>query len=192
MERREEQEWLSKAQQGDKEAFAMLYRANVQPVFRYIVHRVGDAQTAEDLTADVFLRAVKALPGYEDQGRPLIAWLYRIAHARVVDHYRRRNNRPEVSDLDASPVAVQPDMDAGMLREQASTALQSALRSLTAEQQHVLILRFIEGYRIDEVARLVGKTPNAVKAMQHRALRALARRLDEAGFESEVVIAGLS
>lgn len=192
MDRAEEIHLLKQAQQGNEEAFAMLYRANVQTIFRYVYHRVGDVQTAEDLTGDVFVRAVRSLDAYTDQGRPFVAWLYRIANARVVDHYRRQGRRPDVSDIDAQPIPVEHDMDAGMLRSQASAALKAAMQQLTPEQQHVILLRFVEGRRIEQVAELVGKTPNAVKAMQHRALRALAKRLIEAGFEPGAVMAGLS
>lgn len=192
MDRAEEIHLLREAQQGNEDAFAMLYRANVQTIFRYVYHRVGDVQTAEDLTADVFVRAVRALNAYTDRGKPFVAWLYRIANARVVDHYRRQGRRPAEGDIDARPIPVQQNMDAGMLRSQAADALKAAMQQLTPEQQHVIILRFIEGHPIEQVARLVGKTPNAVKAMQHRALRALAKRLHEAGFEPGTVMAGLS
>lgn len=192
MDRVEELRLLKLSQHGNEEAFAMLYRANVQTIFRYIYHRVGDVQTAEDLTGDVFVRAVRAIDAYTDQGKPFVAWLYRIANARVVDHYRRQGRRPAEGDIDARPIPVQPDLDADMLRSQAAAALRAAMQQLTPEQQHVIILRFVEGHRIEQVAALVGKTPNAVKAMQHRALRALAKRLTEAGFEPGAVMAGLS
>lgn len=192
MDRAEEKRLLALAKQGDEEAFAMLYRTNVQTIFRYVYHRTGDVQIAEDLTADVFVRAVRGLASYAEQGKPLVAWLYRIANARVVDHYRKQNRRPGDGDLDAQPIAVHQDMDVDMLRTQASSALKVAIQQLTSEQQHVIVLRFLEGRSIEHVARLVGKTPNAVKAMQHRALRALAKRLIAAGFEPGVVMAGLS
>lgn len=192
MDRAEEKRLLQRAKRGDADAFALLYRDNVQIVFRYIYHRVSDKQLAEDLTGDVFTKALEGIGTYEDRGKPLIAWLYRIAHARVVDHYRRQGRRPSESDVDAEPIAVRQDMDSGMMRRQAAKSLRSAIGLLTGDQQQVIILRFIEGRRIEEVATIMGKKPNAIKALQHRALRSLARHLDTAGFDIETIMAGLS
>ncbi len=192
MDRVEEQRWLRLAQRGDADAFARLYQAHVQAIFRYIYHRLNDVQLAEDFTGDVFVRALKGIGAYQDQGKPFIAWLYRIAHARVVDHYRRQDRRPEDTDLDAEPIAVTADMDEGMLRRQAAKALREGLAALTGDQQQVLVLRFIEGQRIEVVADLMGKNANAIKQLQHRALKALAKRLEKAGFDLDTLLSGLS
>lgn len=192
MDRGEERRLLQRAQRGDPDAFAALYRANAQAVFRYIAYRVNNVQLAEDLTGDVFTRALEGLPNYADQGKPFIAWLYRIAHARVVDYYRRSERRPVESDVDAEPLPVTPDMDEGLLRRQAARALRAAIAELTDEQQQVVILRFVEGHPIETVARMMGKNANAIKALQHRALRSLASRLERSGFDIESIIAGLS
>ncbi|MCB9450103.1 MAG: sigma-70 family RNA polymerase sigma factor [Anaerolineaceae bacterium] len=192
MDRVEERHLLQRAQRGDADAFAQLYRAHVQPIFRYIYYRVNDTQLAEDLTSAVFTRALQALGSYTDQGKPFIAWLYRIAHARVVDHYRRVERRPVESDVEAEPIPVLHDMDHRLLRRQAATALREAIIQLTGEQQHVIILRFMEGYNLEDTAMLMGKNANAIKALQHRALRSLARHLAQSGFDSESILAGLS
>ena len=192
MDRVEEKRLIEQAIAGDADAFAALYRAHVQTIFRYVTHRVGDAQLAEDLTGDVFTKALEGIPTYQDQGKPLIAWLYRIAHARVVDHYRRTGRRPVEQDVDVTPIAVSPDMDEGMMRRQAATSLKEAISRLTSDQQQVIILRFIEGKRIEEVAQLLGKKPNAIKALQHRALRSLGRALERSGIDIETIMAGLS
>ncbi len=193
MNRAEERRLLGRAQRGDRDAFAALYRANVQAIFRYIVHRVGDAALAEDFTADVFVRALKSLTAYQDQGKPWVAWLYRIAHARVVDHYRRVGRRPAEDDLDDSPdVAVQPDMDQSLLRRQAAQMLRQAITGLTDEQQQVVVLRFVEGCSLEDTAQIMGKNANAIKALQHRALRSLAGRLERAGLDIDSILSGLS
>lgn len=192
MDRVEEQRLLQQTQRGDADAFAALYRANAQAIFRYIAHRVSNAQLAEDLTGDVFIRALEGLSGYTQQGKPFVAWLYRIAHARVVDHYRRTERRPVESDVEAEPLPVTPDMDEGLLRRHAAKALRAAIAELTDDQQQVIILRFMEGYRIEVVAQMMGKNANAIKALQHRALRSLAGRLERSGFDIESIIAGLS
>lgn len=192
MERVDEQRLLQRAQQGNADAFAHLYRANVQAIYRYIYHRVNDVHLAEDLTGDVFTRALKSMATYRDQGKPFVAWLYRIAHARVVDYYRMTNRRPQESDVEAEPIPVNANMDEGILRRQMAMALREAISTLTDEQQQVVILRFIEGQPIEMVAEMMGKNANAIKALQHRALRTLASRLERAGFDVESILSGLS
>jgi RNA polymerase sigma-70 factor (ECF subfamily) len=192
VERADEQRLIARARRGDADAFALLYRASVQAIFRYVYHRVNDAQLAEDLTGDVFTRALKGMPAYQDQGKPFIAWLYRIAHARVIDHYRRVQRRPPESDVEDEPILAPEDLDAGMLRRQAARALREAIAGLTDEQQQVVILRFIEGHRIETVAEMMGKNANAIKALQHRALRSLAGRLERSGFDVDSILGGLS
>lgn len=192
MERVNEQRLLQRLRLGDAEAFAGLYRANVQAVFRYIAFRVNDSQLAEDLTGDVFIRALKSINSYQDQGKPFVAWLYRIAHARVVDHYRQQDRRPASTSLDDEPLEVSGDMDSNLLQRQASSVLREAIRDLTDDQQQVIILRFIEGQRIEMVAQQMGKNANAIKALQHRALHALAARLERAGFDIEAVLSGMA
>lgn len=192
MDRVDERRLLHQAQRGDADAFAELYRSNVQAIFRYIFHRVNDPHLAEDLTGDVFTKALEGLQDYQDQGKPFIAWLYRIAHARVIDHYRRVERRPTESDVEDEPIPVDHDMDAAMIRRHAAQALRAAITELTDEQQQVIILRFIEGMRIEAVAELMDKQANAIKALQFRALRSLAGRLERSGFDIDSIIAGLS
>lgn len=192
VERTKEQRLLQRVRQGDAEAFDSLYRANVQAVFRYIAFRVNDVQLAEDLTGDVFIRALKSMAEYQDQGKPFAAWLYRIAHARVVDYYRQQNRRPASVPIDDEPIPAAQDMDATLLRRQAAKILREAIADLTADQQQVIILRFIEGQRIEMVAEQMGKNANAIKALQHRALHALAARLQRAGFDLENILSGMA
>jgi RNA polymerase sigma-70 factor (ECF subfamily) len=192
VERVDEQRLLQRAQKGNADAFAQLYRANVQAIYRYIYHRVNDVHLAEDLTGDVFTRALKSMATYRDQGKPFVAWLYRIAHARVIDYYRMTNRRPIESDVEAEPIPVTANMDEGILRRQTAKALREAIGTLTDEQQQVVILRFIEGQSIETVADMMGKNANAIKALQHRALRTLAGRLERTGFDVESILSGLS
>jgi RNA polymerase sigma-70 factor, ECF subfamily len=190
--RGEEKRLIKSAQKGDADAFAVLYQANVQKIFRYVTYRVNNAQVAEDLTGDVFMRALEGLGKYTDRGRPFIAWLYRIAHARVVDFYRKNKRRATEETLENAVVSVQPDMDSGLVRQQAAHHLRKAIAALTADQQQVIILRFVEGLSLNETAQIMGKKANAIKALQHRAIRSLAGRLERAGFDIEEILSGLS
>jgi RNA polymerase sigma-70 factor (ECF subfamily) len=188
----EEQQLVRQAQKGDSDAFATLYQAHVQAIYRYVVHRVTDPQLAEDLTGDVFTKAIKGLASYRDEGNPFLAWLYRIAHARVIDYYRRQGRRPTEADVDEMPIPIEVDLDTPMLRQQIAELLRGAMAALTDEQQQVLLMRFVDGMKLEEVAQVLGKNANAIKALQHRALRALASRLERQGVDIESIITGLS
>lgn len=169
---------IEKAKAYDEEALSELYRRHADSIFRYVYYRVGDQTVAEDMVAEVFLRALEGLPSYQDTGRPFEAWLYRIAQARVVDHYRQQNKRRD-APLDERLVAgeeTDPHQIAAHL-EDAQRAWE-ALDHLTEDQQQVISLRFIAGYTTPDVARMLGKTEGAVKALQHRALASLRRLLE--------------
>jgi RNA polymerase sigma-70 factor (ECF subfamily) len=167
----DERDLIRRAQQRDADAFSELYRRHVDLIFRYVLLRVGDESVAEDLTSEVFVRALEALDAYEDRGAPFAAWLYRIAHSRVVDFWRRSQRTPvsiDAGEFDLSVEATSRDV-------LAYSVLADALKRLTAEQQEVIILKYVEGYNAAEIAQLTGRTEGAVKAMQHRALASLAR-----------------
>ena len=120
---------------------------------------------------------VAALPRYEDRGLPFAAWLFRIAHDRVVDHQRRAVHRQteEVSDtLEAGG----PGTEVQAFDRLESRQLRLVLDSLTDEQRLVIQLRFVEGYSLEECAQVLQKTAGAIKSLQHRALQQMARKLD--------------
>ncbi len=183
MERKREQALIRLAQRGDTQAFAELYRAYADNIYRYIYFRVYAAPVAEDLTADVFMKALEGLPGYQDRTTPFLGWLYRIAHARLIDHYRRSRYAGQHEDIDAVEIGATQDLDAPLMAEHQSEHMRAALRALTDEQQQVIILRFVDGHSIEETAELLGKTEGAIKTMQHRALQALGRALQRQGFK---------
>lgn len=185
MDRKREQALIRAAQQGDTRAFAALYRAHVDRIYNHIYHRVGSAETAEDLTSDVFLRMMEGLPTYEERGIPLLVWLYRIADARVIDHYRRSKRINNVEDIDMIEIGIEEDMDEPLVSSYNTTQIHHALQTLTDGQRQVIVLRFIEGLNLETTARLMGKTVDAIKAMQYRALQALAQALHRQGFKQE-------
>ncbi|RMF49948.1 MAG: sigma-70 family RNA polymerase sigma factor [Chloroflexota bacterium] len=183
MERQREQALIKAAQRGDQNAFAALYRAYVDKIYRYILLRVESAQTAEDLTAEVFLRMLESLPKYEDRSTPLLVWLYRIAHARVIDHYRRYRRTAEQAALDSVEIRTDLDLDSGLVSQYRADQLRAALSQLTDSQRQVIILRFVEGYNLEATAQVMNKTVDAIKALQYRALQALAAALRAQGYE---------
>jgi RNA polymerase sigma-70 factor (ECF subfamily) len=176
---------ISAAQHGDEQAVGRLYDAYVDHIHRYLFYRVHDAQVAEDLTADVFLRMVEGLPGYQDRCLPFLAWLYRIAQARLVDYYRRAKRAGEQQDFQSADLRIEEDFDSDLLATYQHQKLHDALNTLTADQQQVIVLRFIEAYDLQKTAEAMGKTVGAVKVMQHRALQALGRALEKHGVSEQ-------
>ena len=169
----DERHLVELAKAGDAEAFGQLYDACVDRVYRFIFFRVSDVPTAEDLTSQVFLKAWQNLGRYRPNG-PILAWLYAIARNSVIDHYR--TFKQTVSLDEAAPLAAQ-DIKLDDLVEFKSEmgSLQESLKYLTEEQQEVLILKFIAEYDTDQIARRMGKSEGAIRALQMRALQALAK-----------------
>jgi RNA polymerase sigma-70 factor (ECF subfamily) len=176
--RDKENRLILQAKQGDKQAIAELYTGHVDAIYRYIWPRVRDEAIAEDLTAQVFLKALEGLPGYEPSGKPFLAWLYRIAYARVVDHWRKQERRATLP-LDETLPAREPRPGALLEAEDDWITAIDLLAQLTDDQQEVVMLRFIGEMSLAEVAEIMGKTLGATKAVQHRALASLARLLEQ-------------
>ncbi|ABU57097.1 MULTISPECIES: sigma-70 family RNA polymerase sigma factor [Roseiflexus] len=166
---------IKRAQDGDHAAFAQIYDRYAQPLYRYIYFRIGDPDLAEDLRAEVFLRAFEGLDRYEDRGWPLSAWLYRIARDRTVDVIRRRRLRQTVPLESWGGACEGPDHEVVMRLDHEE--LRRHLCDLTDDQRQVLYLRFMVDLPIQEVAQRLGRSEGAVKALQHRGLQSLARRL---------------
>ncbi len=173
----DEGQLIRQAQRRDAEALSELYRRHVDQIYRYVRYRIADSVIAEDLTAEVFLRAVEGLADYEDRGAPFSAWLYRIAQARVADYWRAaQHGRPVViDDLRSEDWPVEDDAVAHDVLEH--HRLLAALRQLTEEQQHAIVLRYVQGFSHAEIGLIMDKTEGAVKALQRRALDALSRIL---------------
>ncbi len=169
----DERRLVDQAKSGDGEAFGQLYEAYLDRVYRFIFFRVTDVQMAEDLTSQVFLKAWENLGRYHPHG-PFLAWLYAIARNTVIDNYRTR--KQTVSLDEAAPVAAQDDkLDDRMQLEFEMQTLQAAMQHLTLEQQEVITLKFIAEYDTAHIAKHMGKSEGAVRALQMRALQALAR-----------------
>ncbi|MBE0476907.1 MAG: sigma-70 family RNA polymerase sigma factor [Coriobacteriia bacterium] len=173
-----ERRLVRRAGRGDAEAFGALYDLYADRVYGYCKARVGDHHDAEDLTEAVFLQAYEAIGTYSDRGLPFGAWLFRIAHNAVVDALRRRARRPyeTAAELPECGDAV-PDPEDSVLRAAEADRVRACVARLTDEQAAVVTLRHLWGFDVSETARVLGKTEGAVKALQHRALRALAGML---------------
>ena len=175
----DEVQLIHRAQRGDREAITALYDCCYASVFRYIYYRISDQQYAEDMTNEVFVRMISRLPSYVDQGRPVLAWLYSIAHNLVIDHYRSRNGTEDMP-LEERLAGTEGNDPAGLTEEHlAQECLVSAMQKLTEDQRQVVQLKFIEDREIGEVAAILGKSERAIRSLQHRALAALNRAMQQ-------------
>lgn len=170
----EEESLVRRARECDPQALAQIYEENFDKIYRYVALKIGDRTEAEDLTQQVFLNMVKSIRSYESRGTPLSSWLYRIAHNQIVDHLRRKTKQP-TAQLDESIVDCAKDSDPRQVAELNVDieCLAAATRQLTQAQQEVISLRFASDLPINEVARIMGKSEGAVKALQHSAVAAL-------------------
>ena len=170
------------AQEGSAHAFALLYDRYVDQIFAYVYHRVGHRQTAEDLVGDVFLRALRRISTFKWQGVDFGAWLMTIARNRVHDHFKSARFRLEstVEEVFDSPVQASTDNpEQALLSADLQAKVHDAIRELKGEQAEVLYLRFIQHLNVAETAAVMGKTDGAIKALQYRALKSLAKLIPE-------------
>lgn len=174
---------IKAAQTGDQQAFATLYRSHVDRIYRYILYRVDNNIIAEDLTADVFVHALEGLSRYECSSSPWIAWLYSIANARVIDHYRRNGRIVEQEVIEEATDSVEMNWDDNIVTTFNHAVIQEAVRHLNDEQRQVIIYRFIESYSLEKTALLMEKTVGAIKTMQHRALAAMEKSIRKRGIK---------
>jgi len=178
---------VERAQAGESAAFGLIYDRYVDTVFRFVYFRVGNRQLAEDLTSDTFLRALKRIGSFTWQGRDLGAWLVTIARNLVADHFKSGRYRLEVTtgdvlDADREDRGPEGSPEAAVVDHITNVALLTAVKQLNPEQQECIVLRFLQGFSVAETAQTMGKNEGAIKALQYRAVRALARLLPE-GFQ---------
>jgi len=171
----DESKLISLSQQGDAEAFACLYACYVERITRYVYFRVTDHELAEDITSRIFLKMLEKLDTYQVGQSPVIAWLYRMAHNAVIDHYRMKKTFVSLEDVHQAEIRQEDRSEEKLDLQIKSEQLRAALQVLTEEQQRVLILKFIDGLSTREIARRLGKQQGAVRSLQMRALQRLAR-----------------
>ena len=175
---------IAEARGGNPEAAGALYDQHHQSIFRYLFYRTGDSQAAEDLTADVFLKMVQSMAGFQGSLPAFRGWLFQIARNLSIDHLRRSLAHPveKISDeqrsLEDLPEArAEYNLDVESLRE--------ALGRLSAEHQDVLLMRFVEGMSLAETARTLHKSEDAIKGLQRRALLGLHKSLTQEEINDE-------
>lgn len=165
-------QWVERAVAGDAESFGRLFDLYFDKIYRHVYYRVGNPTQAEDLAAQVFEKAYRAIGRYRAMGRPFYTWLLSIAHNLLVDHYRAQRDSSSIDDViipaddSADPVTVAE-------RSFATAALRQAIKKLKKDQQAVVVMRYIDGLDYAEIAASLNKTEGAVRVVLHRALIAL-------------------
>lgn len=172
---------LKIAKEGEPEAFGELYERYAQPIFRFFYANLSNRFDAEDLTEEVFLRALRSLPKYKDQGFPFPAFLYRIAQNALVDHYRRsgRSLHDVSTDDDIQIPDERPDPSESATSNLQHQELRKVLEQLREDYREVLVLRFLNELSPEETAQVMDRSVGAVRVLQHRALTALRELLDK-------------
>lgn len=171
---------LIRAARVDSNAFGELCMRYADQLYRYLRVRTDSDDDAADLSQQVLARAFDAFPRYQDRGTPFAAWLFRIARNAVTDAYRRR--RDTVS-WDLSPEAVSltdsTDLEATFIRQEAHARVQALVRDLPPAHQELLLLRFVAGLRLREIAAVVGKSESAIHRQIIRTLHQIREQYDE-------------
>jgi RNA polymerase sigma-70 factor, ECF subfamily len=172
---------LTAAQAGSEEAFTELFRDANPSLLRYL--RVLAPEVAEDIAAETWLQVLRGLPGFRGAEPDWRAWLFTISRRKVIDESRRRSRRPAIplSDAPLTAMPLTPDAADVALEHLSTRAAMTLLATLPPLQAEVILLRVVAGLDTDAVARMLGRTPGAIRVAAHRALRQLARTAAQAG-----------
>jgi RNA polymerase sigma-70 factor (ECF subfamily) len=170
---------IAGAAKGDREAFGALYERYVFKVFRHVYYLTSDLHSAEDLTAQTFLKALEAIHRYEMRGVPFLAWLLRIAYNLTINHKKVRDNgtAPLPEAVEVQGILYSPEASCEAKAD--GERVWEGVRTLRGDQRQVIVMRFIDGLSYSDVAKVLGKSIGAVRVIQYRALCALRRRLED-------------
>ena len=170
-----EERLLVEAAQNDPAKFGDLYDIHFERIYAFVARRVRDRDKAEDLTSEVFHKALASLKRYEWRGAPFAAWLFRIAANAISDYFKRAAREPDNAE-DPPEQGGQPEQEAA----EARATLFRLVERLPAEQRRVVFERFVEQRSIREIAQQLGKSEGAVKQLQFRALEKLRSQMEGA------------
>jgi RNA polymerase sigma-70 factor (ECF subfamily) len=169
---------VDRAREGDAEAFGRLYDRFQPEIVRYLTHRTGDPEVAQDLSQQVFLKAWQAIPRYQHRGAPFRAWLYRMAHNQMVDHFRARRQTVDVADVELPEEA---EAETLVLTKELNAQLKVALDGLSEDHRQVLVLRFLMEKSAREIGDIMGRKEVTIRGLQMRALQALRKEIETMG-----------
>ncbi len=173
-----EEDVVCRAVEGDGQAFAQLYEENFDKIYRYIFLRLGNQAEAEDLSQEVFVKALEAIGSYKWRNLPFASWLFRIAHNQIVDYLRKQTKVKEAA-LDDDNMTSASEANPAFIAEKELEIeeLIDGVKKLSPAQREVISLRFGAELSISEAARVLGKSPGTVKALQYNGIVALRKML---------------
>jgi RNA polymerase sigma-70 factor (ECF subfamily) len=169
--REEERELVERAKR-DPRQFGALYDRHFQQIYRFVYSRVREQTAAEDVTSEVFMKALKAMPRYQDTGRPFAAWLYQISVNAIADRYRSQRTAQPLDDFHDLSVAGPPLEELAAHRDEIRR-IWALVEDLPAQQRTALVLKFQEDMKIEDIAVAMNKSPGAVKLLIHRGVTRL-------------------
>jgi RNA polymerase sigma-70 factor (ECF subfamily) len=172
----EVEELIRQAKIGDREAFGRLYHTYVPDVYRYVASKVRPS-LVEDLVADTFVRALRSIERYEFRGTDLSAWLVRIARNLIYDHVKSHRTTREILQ-DEIPDAGAEETEPEVMSRLAGESVRRALTRVTVDHRAVLQLRYLDDLTANEAALQMGRSPGAVRILQHRALASLRKEIE--------------
>lgn len=167
----DDEQVIKQVKDGDAEAFGLLYDQYSEVIFRYVYSHLENRLDAEDLTEEIFLRAWRALPKYDERGLPFSAFLFRIARNSLIDYYRQRKVVQSIDDIEIQSREAGPEeLVDGRIE---NSDLRKTIAELREDYRNVLIFRFLSGLSPEETAQVMQRSVGAVRVLQHRALSAL-------------------
>lgn len=167
--------WVDRAADGDPQAFGELYDLYVETVHRRVAYKIRNRADAEDVTEQVFARALQHVASFQPRRGPFLAWISTIADHLVIDYHRARRETAVLED--DAPIVAADNPEEDVVRLADAEELRRAMAGLSEGHQRVLFLRLIAGYSVRDAAKLLGKGEGAVRTTQYRALRALRKRM---------------
>jgi RNA polymerase sigma-70 factor (ECF subfamily) len=172
----DDEQLIKQVKNGDAEAFGVLYDQYAELIFRYVYSHLESRLDAEDLTEEIFVRAWRALPKYDDRGLPFSAFLFRVARNSLIDYYRQRKVVQSIDDMELQSHEAGPEEAVDIRIE--NSDLRKTIAELREDYRNVLIFRFLSGLSPEETAQVMQRSIGAVRVLQHRALSALKELLE--------------
>ena len=167
----DDEQLIQQVKNGDADAFGILYEQYAEMIFRYVYSHLENRLDAEDLTEDIFLRAWRALPKYDERGLPFSAFLFRIARNSLIDYYRQHKSVQSIDDIVLQSHEIGPEEAVDERIDNAD--LRKTIAELREDYRTVLIFRFLSGLSPEETAQVMQRSVGAIRVLQHRALSAL-------------------
>ncbi len=167
---------VSKAKQGDEQAFGDLYGFYFEKIYKFVFFRVSQKEIAEDIAEEVFVKAWLKIKQVKEES--FGGWLYQIAKNKVIDHYRSQKETVDLSEVENILESNQNIVDEANLAVE-QVMFMELLKKLTPEQQIIIKLKFIEDMENSEIAELISKSEGSIRVIQHRAIQKLQELINE-------------